>query len=533
MVARFDPPGWRQIRWVLMACQAVVAGAGVSKGEGEATMGAQKGEAALDTARRAGTPAVPEGPALWPRPDDGESLKVSPDERIARGRSARIGTPRSSHALYESSGTRRDPIGLLEEQSRTRVPALIPVRYGRMLVSPFAFFKGAAIVFASDLAPTPTSGMTAQLCGDAHMSNFGVFASPERYLYFDVNDFDESAPGPWEWDVKRLAASLEIAGRDNDYSSEQRRAVVRSTVRSYREAMREFSAMSMLDVWYAHLDIDRLLPRFHSLLNPTNTADTWHVLARARAQDSHRSLDMLVELVGDEPRIAADPPVIVPIEELGWDLDSTSVKWLHAMVRSYAPTLQPELRHLLDQYRLVHVARKVVGIGSVGLDTWIVLLLEHAYGSPVLLQVKRAETSVLERFGPKGAFSNHGQRVVWGQRLMQATDDIFLGWERTTREGEESDYYIRQLPDWQGSADLAGLTPAGMELWGRMCGWTLARGHARSGDRIAIGAYLGKSDSFDRAAVKFARRTPTRTSAITENSRKHVEKVVWIAEAGV
>ena len=402
-----------------------------------------------------------------------------------------------------------------------------------MLVSPYSFFKGSALVFASDLTATPTSGLTAQLCGDAHLSNFGVFASPERYLYFDVSDFDESAPGPFEWDLKRLAASLEVAGRDNDYSPEQRKAIVRSAVRSYREAITEFSAMSMLDVWYAHLDIDRLLPRFHSLLNDATTPTSWHAVAEARGQESHRSLGMLSEVVGDEPRIAADLPVIVPIEQLGWELDSPGLKWLHAIMRSYAATLQPELRHLLDQYRLVHAARKVAGVGSVGVDTWIVLLLEHAYGSPLFLQVKRAEASVLERFGPKGAFSNHGQRVVWGQRLMQATDDIFLGWERDTREGHESDYYIRQLPDWQGSADVAGLTPAGMELWGRMCGWTLARGHAWSGDRIAIASYLGKSDSFDRALVKFGKAYADQNERDYEAFKKAVRKGRLVAEPGL
>ncbi len=501
-------------------------------------MRAQKGEAAPETARSVATPAqsnpaqsnpaqsnpAQSNPALWPRVVGAQSVTISPEERIERGRAARKGTPRSSHKFYAEDDDRRDPVGLLEEQSTTREAALIQVRYGRMLVSPFSFFRGASIVFASDLGMTPTTGMTAQLCGDAHMSNFGVFTSPERYLYFDVNDFDETAPGPWEWDVKRLASSLEVAGRDNGYSDEQRGTVVRSAVRSYREAMSEFSAMSMIDVWYAHLDIDRLLPRFHSLLNAKKTPRAWHALAEARVQDSHRSLDMLTEMVGDEPRIVGDSPVIVPIEELGLDLDSGELKWLHSIIRSYARTLQPELRHLLDQYRLVHVARKVVGVGSVGMDTWIVLLLEHAYGSPVFLQVRRAEASVLERFGSKGAFSNHGQRVVWGQRLTQAADDIFLGWERDVRDGQENDYYIRQLPDWQASADIAGMTPAAMELWGRMCGWTLARGHARSGDRIAIASYLGRSDSFERALVKFAKAYADQNERDYEALRKAVRK---------
>jgi uncharacterized protein (DUF2252 family) len=522
-----------------MACHSVVAGAHDDKGEGEATMCAQKGEAATEEASSVAPPQgqsvppnpSPSYPALWPRLVGAQSVNIGPEERIRRGKSSRKDTPRSSHAYYEAADDRRDPVGLLEEQSTTREPALVPVRYGRMLVSPFSFFRGASIVFASDLRVTPSTGMTAQLCGDAHMSNFGVFSSPERYLYFDVNEFDQSAPGPFEWDVKRLASSLEVAGRDNGYSGEQRGMVVRSAVRSYREAMSEFSAMSMIDVWYAHLDIDRLLPRFHSLLNAKRTPEAWHAHTEARVQDSHRSLDLLTELVGDEPRIVSDPPVIVPIEELGLDHDSGELKWLHSTIRSYARTLQPELRHLLDQYRLVHIARKVSGVGSVGMDTWILLLLEHAYGSPVFLQVRRAEASVLERFGSKGAFSNHGQRIVWGQRLTQAAEDIFLGWEREVREGQENDYYIRQLPDWQGSADVAGMTPAAMELWGRMCGWTLARGHARSGDRVAIASYLGRSDSFERALVKFAKAYADQNERDYEALRKAVRKGRVAAEA--
>ena len=507
-----------------MACHAVVAGAGNDNREGEETMGAQTGEARAAASRTAGPPQGPAAQAPWPRLVTADRENVSPEERIARGKAARGLAPRSSHGLYTPDSERRDPIRLLEEQSRSRDPSLSSLKYGRMLVSPFCFFKGAALVFASDMASSPMSGMNAQLCGDAHLSNFGVFVSPERYVYFDVHDFDESASWAWELDLKRLAASLEVAGRDNAYSSEQRKAIVRSGVRSYRDAMTEFSGMAMLDVWYAHLDVDRLLVRYRSLLDGSKTPSVWHDVAEARAQDSHGSLDKLTELVRDEPRIAADPPVIVPIEQLGLDLQSDGLRWLHAIVRSYPATLRPELRHLLDQYRVIDAARKASGVGGVGIDTWIVLLVERSDSSPVLLEVKAAEASVLERFGPKGAFSNQGQRIVWGQRLLQAAGDIFLGWGRAPRDGEERDFYIRQLPDWQGSADVAGLTPAGMELWARMCGWTLARGHARSGDRIAIDSYLGKSDSFERAMVKFAKAYADQNERDYEALEKAVRK---------
>jgi uncharacterized protein (DUF2252 family) len=375
-----------------------------------------------------------------------------------------------------------------------------------MLVSPFAYFRGAALPMTADLAAAPTSGLTVQICGDAHLSNFGVFGSPERHLVFDVNDFDETAPGPWEWDVKRLATSLEVAGRDDNFGAQERQSIVRGAVRSYRRSMREFARMSMLDVWYAHLDVEELLPRFQGLLDPKKTPSVWRALTKARAHDSHQAFDKLARTVGDEPRIMSDPPLIVPIEEFGVDIHSPAGgEWLQNMIRSYGRTLQPDRRHLLDQHRIVHLARKVVGVGSVGTDAWIVLLLDHSHREPLFLQVKEAEASVVERFTSKCLHANHGQRVVYGQRMMQAAGDIFLGWERDTREGKVRDYYIRQLRDWKGSADISGMTPAGMDLWGRMCGWTLARAHARTGDRVAIASYLGGSDVFERAIFKYAR----------------------------
>jgi uncharacterized protein (DUF2252 family) len=426
------------------------------------------------------------------------------EARAAYGKAARAETPRADHAVWESSTRRSDPVELLEEQARTRVPELVPIRHGRMLVSPFTYFRGAALAMASDLAATPDSGVTVQLCGDAHLSNFGIFGSPERHLFFDVNDFDETAPGPWEWDVKRLAASLEIAGRENGFAKKERSRIVRRAVRSYRNTIRELSDMSMLEVWYSHLDMGELLPRFQSLLDPKKTPSVWRAITKARAHDSHQAYDKLCHVVEGEPRIVNDPPLIIPVEEFVPAVDSGGVEEaIHTIIKAYARTLDPDRRHLLDQHRFVHLARKVVGVGSVGTEAWIALLLDRYSGSPLLLQVKEAEASVLERFTTKSAFSNHGHRVVGGQRLMQAASDIFLGWERFDWAGDSRDYYLRQLRDWKGSADVAGMTAPGMDLWGRMCGWTLARAHARSGDRITIAAYLGTSDVFDRAVADF------------------------------
>jgi uncharacterized protein (DUF2252 family) len=428
----------------------------------------------------------------------------SVQERVAVGTAARAEVPRETHAFWEPAADRIDPVDLLAEQAAARVPELVPLRHGRMLVSPFTYYRGAALPMAADLSTTPDSGLNVQACGDAHMSNFGMFGSPERHLVFDVNDFDETAPGPWEWDVKRLAASLEVAARDNEFGRKERERIVRRAVRSYRETMREFAALSVLEVWYAHLDMDELLPRFHSLLDPRQTPSVWRAISKARAHDSHQAFEKLCHEPAGEPRIISDPPLIVPIEELVGGVESSVLmEALRTIIGSYRRTLDPDRRHLLEQYRFVHLARKVVGVGSVGTQAWILLLLGDR-GAPLFLQVKEADASVLERFTGKSKFSNRGYRVVAGQRMVQATTDIFLGWKRVAWEGAQRDYYIRQLRDWKGSADIAGMTPAGMELWGRMCGWTLARGHARSGDRIAIAAYLGKSDAFDCAVADFS-----------------------------
>jgi uncharacterized protein (DUF2252 family) len=430
---------------------------------------------------------------------------LSAQERIDQGKQARRVLPIEAHAEWLAGSGRPDPMALLAEQAEDRIEELVPIRYGRMLLSPFSYYRGAALPMAADLALTPTSGLQAQLCGDAHLSNFGVFGSPERHLFFDVNDFDETAPGPWEWDVKRLAASLEVAGRDNGYSRKERRRAVRHAMTSYRETIRELSSVSMMSVWYAHLDVEEILPRFSSLLNPKRTPQVWSTITNAKAHDSHQAFDKLCRVNGGETRIVYDPPLIVPIEEFVEGMNpEIAGEAVSRILRSYSRTLLPDRRHLLSQYEFVHLARKVVGVGSVGTDAWIALFTAREDGSPLFLQVKQAQASVLERFTAKAKFSNHGQRVVMGQRLMQAASDILLGWDRVDWHGEERDYYFRQLRDWKGSVDVVGMTPEGLDVWGSMCGWTLARAHARSGDRLGIAAYLGKSDAFESALTEFA-----------------------------
>src|SRR5262245_21105338 len=434
-----------------------------------------------------------------------ESDHPSVEERMSRGKAARADTPLASHGEWTPGAARTDPIDLLAQQAAARVPELVPIRHGRMAVSPFTYYRGAALPMAADLATTPSSGLVVQLCGDAHLSNFGMFGSPERHLMFDVNDFDETAAGPWEWDVKRLTASLEVAGREHQFPVHRRRAIVQRSVRAYREAMHRFARMAMLDVWYAHLDTGELLPRFRSLLDPEKTPSVWHAISKARAHDSLRSFAKLCHPVDGKLRISPDPPLIVPLRDYVADLDPHVVSHaLDEIFQSYLDTLETDRRLLLEHYRVVDAARKVVGVGSVGTEAWIALLVERVRAQPLFLQIKEADASVLERFTGTSPFPNHGQRVVAGQRLVQAASDIFLGWVRFASRHGERDYYLRQLHDWKGSADVAGMTAAGMELWGEMCGWTLARAHARSGDRIAIASYLGKSDAFDRAIADFS-----------------------------
>jgi len=440
-------------------------------------------------------------------------VHLTPQERVARGKAARRDVPRSSHGKWEPEANRLDPMALLEEQARTRVPELVPIRHGRMLVSPFSFYRGAALIMAADLAATPRSRLTVQLCGDAHLSNFGVFGSPERQMMFDINDFDETLPGPWEWDVKRLAASFEIAGRELRFAPADRRTIVLAGVREYREWMRHSAGLCTLDTWYAHMKIRHMREWIRTevkeeRLSKKEGREAAPDVAKARTRDSTRAFSKLTAEINGEPRLVGDPPLIVPIEDLV--LPGTTREAIEGSVRqllrSYLRTLTHE-HHPVEEFRYVHMARKVVGVGSVGTRSWILLLEGRDDQDPLILQAKEAQVSVLERFLGQSQYSNHGQRVVVGQRLMQAASDIFLGWQRVVDiDGQIRHYYLRQLHDWKGSAEVEIMRVPGATLYARMCGSALARAHARSGDRIAIASYLGRSDVFDRALADFSAR---------------------------
>jgi len=450
------------------------------------------------------TSAHPAGDRRSPLPRTVAHPRIA--ERTELGRAARRATPRTRQGEFSPTHDRPDPIALLERQAESRVPELVPIRYGRMLASPFAFYRGAALVMAHDLASTPVSGLRVQLCGDAHLSNFGIFATPERRMIFDINDFDETSHGPWEWDVKRLAASLEVAARENGYAPADRTAIVAASARSYRTAMAEFAAQTNLEVFYASLDIETAVAEFQGLATRKmrKRADT--TIAKARTRDSMQAFNKLTQMVDGQPRIVSDPPLIVPVTELfPGETAHEFNEWAHGRLREYRQTLEIERRLLLEGYEFIELARKVVGVGSVGTRAWIALMLGRDDGDPLFLQMKEAEASVLEEFCGRSEYRNHGHRVVAGQRVMQAASDVFLGWLHVTGlDGVERDFYVRQLRDWKGSAEIETMVPKGMEIYAGWCGWTLARAHARSGDRIAIASYLGKSDIFDRAITTFA-----------------------------
>jgi uncharacterized protein (DUF2252 family) len=398
-------------------------------------------------------------------------LYLTVPERVARGKAARAEVPRSSHAVFDPSSTRPDPIELLERQAETRVPGLVPIRYGRMLVSPFTFYRGGALIMAQDLAGTPRSGFTVQCCGDAHLSNFGAFASPERRLVFDINDFDETLPGPWEWDVKRLAVSMLVAARDNGFArKDQHRVVLASEMKA------------------------KQLHRNEALL------------AKARTRDNMTAFSKLTHAVNGQVQIVNQPPLIVPVEQFGPTPRDEVLDALRELLRRYRASLQFNRRVLLERYQIADFARKVVGVGSVGTRAFIALLVGRDNKDPLFLQAKEAEASVLEEFVGPSRFRNHGERVVTGQRLMQATSDIFLGWlhVESGMDGKPRDFYVRQLKDWKASAEIEQMNPRRLSNYGRLCGWTLARAHARGGDNIAIAAYLGNGSSFDRAIVEFS-----------------------------
>jgi uncharacterized protein (DUF2252 family) len=457
------------------------------------------------------------------------------DERKAKGLEARDRTPPSSHSGWAPAADRPDPVALLVEQDATREPDLVPVRHGRMMVSPFTFYRGAAKIMAADLADTPVAGLDAQLCGDAHLSNFGLFASPERRLLFDLNDFDETLPGPFEFDVKRMAASFTIAGRNNGFSKADTRAATLASVTAYREAMATFAQMPTMDIWYAHLDEDELMSQIRNLvaeakaqarearkkkekklgkrdveqekLGKTAEKRAVKTAAKAHSRDSLQALSKLGELVDGTYRIVSQPPIVVPARDLaatyGLSPDEV-VPVIHEQFRAYRATLQDDRRHLLERFEIVDAARKVVGVGSVGTRAFIVLLQGRDAQDPLFLQIKEATASVLEPYLRKSRYRTHGQRVVEGQRMMQAASDIYLGW--TKGLDVRRHFYWRQLRDMKGSVEAELLRPPGLAFYGRICGWTLARAHARSGDPVAMAEYLGTSSAFDKSITDFSER---------------------------
>jgi len=457
-----------------------------------------------------------------------ELPKGSVAERTALGKAARKQVPRSSHAEFRPSEARRSPLEVLEEQGRTRVQELLPIRYGRMVSSPFAFFRGAAAVMAMDLATTPTSGLRVQVCGDAHLVNFGIYNSPERRLIFDLNDFDETLPGPWEWDVKRLAASLVIACQDNGFDEPSTIDVVRDGVRSYRTAMTSFAVMTNLQVWYSRLEVENLLAMIQTRAAAAKVKipDSRVQLARRSVskfatRDNLQAFAKLTETVDGVPRFRSQPPLVVPLAELAGEQGEQWIQRESARILAdYRATLEDDRRLLAEQYTFADLARKVVGVGSVGTRAWMTLLLGRDHEDPLILQFKEATASVLEPYLGRSEYERPGHRVVAGQRVMQAASDIFLGWYRGLGlDGDEHDFYVRQLRDGKGSFDIAVLQPEGMRMYAEACAWTLARAHARSGARIAIAAYLGNGRTFDDALTEFA------FEYAAQNTRDHAELV--------
>jgi uncharacterized protein (DUF2252 family) len=449
---------------------------------------------------KTGTPrrTRPSRPKAVPHP--------TPAERKAQGRAARADVARGSHGKWHPPSDRPDPVGLLEQQAASRVPELVPIRYGRMLVSPFTFFRGAPYLMASDLAGSPTTGLHVQLCGDAHLSNFGVFASPDRRLVFGVNDFDETLPGPFEWDLKRLVASFAVAGRDRGFGAKQRHSINVTVTRAFREAMRTFAGMDTLSQWYARIDVDQAAQLLAKQATRKQMKAFDRNVAKSRTKSNLKAFDKLTHLVDGEPRITSDPPLIVPVEDLVQPGQLGGFEdFLHGLIRSYRETLPGNRRRLLERFRYVHAARKVVGVSSVGSRAWIVLLLGRDENSPLFLQAKEAQASVLEPFLGKSEFSHHGHRVVEGQQLTQAASDIMLGWVRATDvDGVDRDFYVRQLWDSKGSAVIDAMGPKSMATYAEACGAALALSHARSGDALTVTSYLGTSDTLDRALSAFA-----------------------------
>ena len=455
-------------------------------------------------------------------------IRLRPSESPGFGREARRRVPRSSHGEWTPAADRPDPVDVLIRQAESRVQDLIPIRYGRMLASPFTFYRGAAAVMAADLAGTPDSGIVAQVCGDAHISNFGGFAAPDRQLLFGPNDFDETLPGPWEWDVKRMAASIEIAGRDVGLSAQRRRRLVERSVREYREGARDFAESSLLETWYTRLQAEELTARFGTRLDAEGQELFARTFAKARRKNSERAVQRLTEVVDGKLRFTSMPPVLTPLAEL---FDSSQVEgqmdtYVSVLREQYSAGLHADHRHLFESFEFVDMARKVVGVGSVGTRAWI-FLLRSPGGHPLVLQAKEAQASVLEPYLGASEYANHGERVVRGQRMMQAAPAIFLGWQRSMGlDGQEHDFYVRQLWDWKASADLSRMTERGLLTYSRACAWSLARSHCRSGDRMAIAAYLGSGPNFERAIANFS-------SLYADQNERDYESLAVAAENGV
>ncbi len=442
-------------------------------------------------------------PRAWPHVDEGVGNR---EAQVRRGKVARSIAPRVSQGAWQPGIGRADPVTILMDQASARVPELVPLRNARMLASPFAFYRGAAAIMAADLAHTPRSGISVQLCGDAHLSNIGGYAAPDRELVFDLNDFDETLPGPWEWDVKRLMASLAIACRERSFGDRDRAAVVRSAAAAYRDAMREFATMGSLAVWYSRMTVTDVRAGWGGQLDKKTRRAFDRNVEKSMTKDSARAAAKLTRDEGGSPRIASDPPLVVPIAELLGPHDAHAFEEIvEQTLRSYRASLSAGRRSLLERYRFVDAARKVVGVGSVGTRAWVVLMLGIVDDEPLMLQLKEASPSVLSGYAGRSRYENQGQRVVVGQQLLQAASDIFLGWTRIAGvDGVARDFYIRQLWDWKLSIDVSRQSPSTMRIYAQVCGWILARAHARSGDRVAIASYLGRGDVFDVAMADFA-----------------------------
>ncbi|MGN6276878.1 MAG: DUF2252 domain-containing protein [Solirubrobacterales bacterium] len=450
------------------------------------------------------------------------SVETDSTDRGREGKAARGAVPRSSHGEWEPAA--RDPLQILARQDESRLAGLVPIRYGRMLASPFAFFRGAAAVMAADLATTPTVGIEAQLCGDAHLANFGVFSAPDRRLVFDCNDFDETCRGPFEWDVKRLAASVAVAGRERGFDAKGRERATRSAARSYRESIRGFAAMRNIDVWYSRLDVEPAIEVLRPQVDERRYRRVERTLAKARGKDSLRALGKLTREQDGEIRIISDPPLITPLDELTDAAEAA--QQLQTVLGAYRESLTHDRRHLAASYRYVDAALKVVGVGSVGTRAWIVLLLGRDSGDPLFLQAKEAQASVLESYAGASPYRNHGRRVVEGQRLMQAASDIFLGWVATKGlDDERRCFYVRQLWDGKGSADVERLSPEDLAIYAALCGQALARAHSRSGDRFGIASYLGSGEVFDKALARFG-------EAYADQNERDFDRLVKAVENG-